>query len=79
MVYLHCSGRAHTQEPGDAEQIKKFAAGYHADFRMFAKCDVNGANALPLWLYLQVCNICAEELSDCVPARLLVQLAFNAI
>ena len=42
------------QEPGTAEEIKKFAAGYHVGFRMMAKIDVNGSNAHPLWVFLKV-------------------------
>ena len=42
-----------SQEPGTAEEIKKFAAGYHVGFRMMAKIDVNGSNAHPLWVFLK--------------------------
>ena len=42
------------QEPGDAKQIKEFcASNYSLTFPMFAKIDVNGANAHPLYKYLK--------------------------
>jgi len=42
------------QEPGDAEEIKNFCAlTYDVSFPMFAKIDVNGANAHPLWKWLK--------------------------
>lgn len=42
------------QEPGDAEEIKSFCAlTYDVSFPMFAKIDVNGANAHPLWKWLK--------------------------
>lgn len=42
------------QEPGDAEEIKNFCAlKYDVTFPMFAKVDVNGANAHPLFDYLK--------------------------
>ena len=38
------------QEPGDARQIEQFcASNYDMTFPMFAKIDVNGANAHPLY------------------------------
>ena len=41
------------QEPGDAEEIKNFCAlSYDVSFPMFAKVDVNGAHAHPLYAYL---------------------------
>jgi glutathione peroxidase len=42
------------QEPGSAEDIKKFVQGYNVQFKMMAKIDVNGKTAHPLWLYLEV-------------------------
>lgn len=43
-----------SQEPGTNEEIKEFAQGkYGAKFDLFAKIDVNGNNAHPLWKYLQ--------------------------
>ena len=42
------------QEPGDAEEIKKFCAlKYDVSFPMFAKIDVNGADAHPLYALLK--------------------------
>jgi glutathione peroxidase len=42
------------QEPGDAAQIEQFCVGNYAiSFPMFAKIDVNGANAHPLYRYLK--------------------------
>ncbi|MGO4330690.1 glutathione peroxidase [Cupriavidus sp. 2TAF22] len=41
------------QEPGDATQIGQFCeARFHVTFPMFAKIDVNGANAHPLYRWL---------------------------
>jgi glutathione peroxidase len=41
------------QEPGDAEQIASFCEqNYGVSFPMFAKIDVNGENAHPLFKYL---------------------------
>jgi glutathione peroxidase len=42
------------QEPGDAQQIERFCADKYAiTFPMFAKIDVNGSNAHPLFAYLK--------------------------
>lgn len=42
------------QEPGDAEEIKKFCAlKYDVSFPMFAKIDVNGADTHPLYAHLK--------------------------
>jgi glutathione peroxidase len=42
------------QEPGDAEEIKNFCSlTYDVSFPMFAKIDVNGAHAHPLWQWLK--------------------------
>lgn len=41
------------QEPGDADEIKNFCSlTYDVTFPMFAKIDVNGPNAHPLYKYL---------------------------
>ena len=41
------------QEPGDAEEIKTFCSlNYDVTFPLFAKIDVNGPNAHPLYQYL---------------------------
>ncbi|EFX89083.1 hypothetical protein DAPPUDRAFT_220769 [Daphnia pulex] len=42
-----------SQEPGTNSEIKDFAANYNVKFDMFAKIDVNGDNAHPLWKYLK--------------------------
>lgn len=42
------------QEPGDAAEIRNFCAlSYEVSFPMFAKVEVNGANAHPLWQWLK--------------------------
>jgi len=41
------------QEPGSAAEIKKFTEGFNVKFDVFEKCDVNGSNAHPLWVYLK--------------------------
>ncbi|MFD1068426.1 glutathione peroxidase [Luteimonas composti] len=42
------------QEPGDEAQIHAFCTlDYGVDFPMFAKVEVNGANAHPLWAWLK--------------------------
>jgi glutathione peroxidase len=42
------------QEPGDENEIKNFCSlTYEVDFPMFAKIDVNGANAHPLYKFLR--------------------------
>ncbi|MBX9792032.1 MAG: glutathione peroxidase [Pirellulales bacterium] len=42
------------QEPGDEAAIKEFCSlKYDVNFPMFAKIDVNGANAHPLYQYLK--------------------------
>jgi glutathione peroxidase len=42
------------QEPGDEQEIAKFCKGaYNVSFPMFAKIDVNGANAHPLFKALK--------------------------
>ena len=42
------------QEPGDARQIEQFCSiNYGVTFPMFAKIDVNGSNAHPLYQYLK--------------------------
>jgi glutathione peroxidase len=42
------------QEPGDAEEIKNFCSlTYDVKFPLFAKIDVNGSNAHPLYDYLK--------------------------
>lgn len=42
------------QEPGNEDEIKNFCSlTYAVDFPMFAKVDVNGADAHPLWKWLK--------------------------
>ena len=42
------------QEPGDERQIEQFcSSNYAVTFPMFAKIDVNGGNAHPLYQYLK--------------------------
>src|SRR3970282_279706 len=42
------------QEPGDAEQIKDFCSlNYEVSFPLYAKVDVNGDDAHPLWKWLK--------------------------
>ena len=42
------------QEPGDSRQIEEFcSSNYTVTFPMFAKIDVNGGNAHPLYQYLK--------------------------
>ena len=42
------------QEPGDEAEIRNFCSlTYDVDFPMFAKIDVNGAKAHPLWAWLK--------------------------
>ena len=42
------------QEPGDSRQIEEFcSSNYAVTFPMFAKIDVNGGNAHPLYQYLK--------------------------
>lgn len=42
------------QEPGDEAEIKNFCSlNYDVTFPMFAKIDVNGSNAHPLYRYLK--------------------------
>lgn len=41
------------QEPGDSTEICSFVAKKNVKFDMFAKVDVNGTKAHPLWNYLK--------------------------
>ena len=42
------------QEPGDAEEIRQFCSlTYGVSFPMFAKVEVNGSGAHPLWKWLK--------------------------
>ena len=43
-----------SQEPGDAEEIKKFCSlTYDVSFPLFSKIDVNGDNAAPVYQFLK--------------------------
>jgi glutathione peroxidase len=45
------------QEPGDAEEIKRFCSlNYQVDFPLFAKIEVNGPNAHPLYRALKAAS-----------------------
>ena len=60
------------QEPGDARQIEAFCeTKYDVTFPMFAKIDVNGSNAHPLYNYLK-----NEKIG---PAWLVDQMEFHQI
>ncbi len=48
------------QEPGTAADIRAFADGYGVKFQMFAKCNVNGERAHPVFRYLR------SQLSDII-------------
>ncbi|MGZ3788831.1 MAG: glutathione peroxidase [Bacteriovorax sp.] len=42
------------QEPGDAEEIKKFCSlNYDVSFPLFSKVDVNGSNTAPVYHFLK--------------------------
>ncbi|TNM97811.1 hypothetical protein fugu_014057 [Takifugu bimaculatus] len=41
------------QEPGTNAEIKDFANGFNAKFDLFAKIDVNGDKAHPLWKWMK--------------------------
>ena len=41
------------QEPGSAQEIRAFADGYGVAFDVFAKVDVNGRNAHPVFQFLR--------------------------
>lgn len=42
------------QEPGDMKEIKNFCSlSYNVDFPLFAKIEVNGKNAHPLYMFLR--------------------------
>lgn len=41
------------QEPGSAAEIREFVSKYGVDFPMFAKIDVNGDGAHPMWKWLK--------------------------
>ena len=41
------------QEPGTAEEIRAFADGYGVQFDMFAKVDVNGPHAHPVFQFVR--------------------------
>ena len=42
------------QEPGDADEIKKFCSlSYDVTFPLYAKVEVNGSHSHPLWAHLK--------------------------
>ena len=53
MLGFPCDQFGH-QEPGDAAEIREFCSlNYQVSFPLFAKIDVNGANAHPLYKFLK--------------------------
>ena len=42
-----------SQEPGTPEQIKAYTAAYGVEFDVFAKIEVNGSHAHPLYKFLK--------------------------
>ena len=46
------------QEPGSPQEIRDFADGFGVEFDLFAKCDVNGPKAHPVF------QLCKSKLSD---------------
>ena len=48
-----CNQFGHNQEAGTNEEIKEFAISQGAEFDLFSKIDVNGANADPLYVFLK--------------------------
>ena len=53
MLGFPCDQFGH-QEPGDAEEIRSFCSlTYDVSFPMFAKIEVNGSGAHPLWKWLK--------------------------
>jgi glutathione peroxidase len=54
VVLAFPSNQFGAQEPGSAEQIQTFCnTNYHVTFPIFAKTDVNGPNAHPLYTWLK--------------------------
>lgn len=54
MILGFPSNQFSNQEPGSNEEIKEFCSlTYGVDFHMFAKIDVNGENAIPLYEFLK--------------------------
>jgi len=49
------------QEPGTNDEIKQFAADQGVTFDMFAKVEVNGDTAEPLWRYLKYSYYSSED------------------
>ena len=53
------------QEPGSNEEILEFAkSNYDASFPMFAKVDVNGDDAAPVYAFLKAGNPTPEGAED---------------
>lgn len=42
-----------SQEPGTSAEIRKFVDGFGVEFPMFAKINVNGSNAHPVFKFLK--------------------------
>jgi glutathione peroxidase len=70
------------QEPGDASDIKSFCStNYDVTFPMFAKIDVNGTNAHPLyrWLKSEKAGVLGTEAIKWNFTKFLVDRAGNVV
>ncbi|HUL81232.1 MAG TPA: glutathione peroxidase [Gammaproteobacteria bacterium] len=70
------------QEPGDASEIKSFCStNYDVTFPMFAKIEVNGANAHPLyrWLKSEKAGVLGTEAIKWNFTKFLVDRAGNVV
>jgi glutathione peroxidase len=70
------------QEPGDASDIKSFCStNYDVTFPMFAKIEVNGANAHPLyrWLKSEKAGVLGTEAIKWNFTKFLVDRAGNVV
>lgn len=64
VVLAFPSNQFGAQEPGTAEQIQTFCStNYQVSFPIFAKTDVNGSNAHPLYVWLKA-NTPGESADD---------------
>jgi len=52
------------QEPGTAKEIKEFVKKYNFTGRLFTKCDVNGADAHPVFQWLKAQDAGSGTLTD---------------
>ena len=70
------------QEPGDADEIAKFCKlTYDVHFPMFAKIEVNGAGAHPLyqWLKAQATGLLGTEAIKCNFTKFLVDRSGHVV